>query len=253
MIRTESFSSISAFNQCPKRYWYQYIEKIEREENEALRGGKRVHEKIALGEKDDETSFAFEHKRKHAKVAIKELLKRNLFMNQEEFFFEQEESPVAYLENFSLTGYDNPKAIYHGWVDYIRLYVDKKTLRSSILKGREPNFDDHVTRIRLIDWKTGKSKGDKRQLETYALYYFKKYSIREIECSFVYQTMKPAIWKMKRGDVPDTQEWILKNIKKIRSCKEFYPSGVMCSWCGFEKKCKGLNKLEEGLNQPFSL
>ena len=155
---THSYSSIKMFEQCPKRYLHQRINKdVEDKGSEATIYGERIHKqlenRLALSEPLPKESVKYEEVYK----TIEKLTEgADLHLEQQ----------LCLNENLTPTGwYDNDA--------WLRSILDVLILRGDIAI--------------VMDWKTGKRRPDFFQLELFALQVFKHYpTIKSVKSSFVW-------------------------------------------------------------------
>ena len=155
---THSYSSIKMFEQCPKRYLHQRINKdVEDKGSEATIYGERIHKqlenRLALSEPLPKESVKYEEVCR----TIEKLTEgADLHLEQQ----------LCLNENLTPTGwYDNDA--------WLRSILDVLILRGDIAI--------------VMDWKTGKRRPDFFQLELFALQVFKHYpTIKSVKSSFVW-------------------------------------------------------------------
>ena len=212
---THSYSSIKMYENCPKRYLYQRINKevVDTGSNATIYG-QRIHKdlenRLLHGQAlPQETS-------KHEQVCqtLQQLTQHATLLAEQQ---------LCLNENLTPTGwYDND-----AWL--------RSILDVLIIKG-----DKAI----VIDWKTGKRRPDFMQLQLFALQVFKHYSsICEVKTSFVW--LKDEAIDTETYTLNDTSiMWkdILSRIERInQSCKTnnfpARPSGL-CRWCPAQNICE---------------
>jgi hypothetical protein len=212
---THSYSSIKMFEQCPKRYLHQRINKdVKDMGSEATIYGERVHKqlenRLALSEPLPKESI------KHEQVCntIEKLTENaDLYLEQQ----------LCLNENLTPTGWWDTDAWLRSIIDVLILKED--------------------TAI-VIDWKTGKRRPDFMQLQLFALQVFKHYSnIKKVKSTFVW---------LKEGKT-DTEVYTSNNtnlmwadlLARIERINQSYktgnfparPSGL-CPWCPAKNICE---------------
>lgn len=190
MRRIESPSSINTYKQCPRKYYYAYIRKLETVESIHTVRGKIVHSTLEEFFKVDITkiskgSYEFELKailfdlfRNNWIKKKKELMNLTLDMEQIGFYFEE------------------TKVMLGNWIDNFINKLDKNDLINSFLKlkpiteeyivneekgvrGIIDAIHDNNGEIRILDYKTSKcddlTEEYRLQLAVYAMLYYEQY------------------------------------------------------------------------------
>jgi len=212
---THSYSSIKMFEQCPKRYLHQRINKdVKDMGSEATIYGERVHKqlenRLALSEPLPKESI------KHEQVCNTiEKLTENADLYLEE--------QLCLNENLTPTGwYDNDA--------WLRSILDVLILK-----------DDTAI---IMDWKTGKRRPDFFQLELFALQVFKHYpNIKKVKSTFVW--LKEGKIDTENFNHVDTNIMWTNVLSKIDKIDQAYtssnfparPSGL-CRYCPANNICE---------------
>lgn len=219
-----SFSKISLWNQCPKKFKYKYIDKIEQTEinDKSLKRGLSFHSILENynGEESsiiDDTIFRFVKSELGQKYLISQVLDKSI--RELQIGLKYEDGKFIIVDNCS---YSKSLAFY-GKIDYVCII-------------------DNV--LNLIDWKSGKYKDikyqDYNQLLYYAIYFFlKEPKINKIRISFVY------IEHFLENDMILSREYLDKYIQSFKesisnveySNFEKKPN-MFCSNCPFNEYCK---------------
>lgn len=253
--RTESFSSLNTYAQCPKKYKLKYIDK--REENkdtEALAHGREVHDKISKGIVDSEET--------QRAAAVKGQSYPSRFsarLRYSDSFFKpvrvsQKKQGIIELteESFSLvldseyswvpSDFGDPKALFQGVIDYARIEINKEKFKDSLLEeGEDLYLMDFVDKVYLYDWKTGKKRSERRQLNYYSLYFFALFpTLREVVCQniFVTQTQVSPRWTVKREQVEEISKKLIDSVHEVNKTEHFPAKQTpLCSWCPWQEEC----------------
>lgn len=229
MERCESFSSISTYLRCPWRYKLEYVDELEVEETEAQRHGKEVHsaiERVLAGEEQelgeelqDEVEAAVHHYGLEGFVLTLDelmagLIEKGVVQGYEYYF--------AFDEGLRPIPADSEDKYFHGYIDYLKIDIDK----------RRPS------RVLLVDWKTGKSKGKPEQLDCYALYCLQAFKAPVVGEFFYVTTGEKTRRKYDTSDIERLKDFISDNIRAIRSDEVFSANpGILCNWCPFQWRC----------------
>ena len=90
-----------------------------------------------------------------------------------------------------------------------------------------------------LDWKTGKSKVDRFQLEMYAAWTIKKYNLDSISASYFYVDLnKKENFIVNKSEVEPVIEKAKNIIKEIESDVKFLPKrNNNCKYCNFFNEC----------------
>lgn len=213
-----SFSQLSTFKQCPKKWKFRYIDKLPVKESEILEKGKKVHFILEHFEDFLQKKLSDEYYNcKESEIVLKFakselgkdiLLKKSL-----------REYEIKFNDNFEPT-LENEKFI--GYIDRI-------------------NISD---KLELIDFKTGKYKEiqyqDYSQLIIYAIYMFQKFkNIDKILLRFIYvEHLLENSLELNRDSLEVYKKDFLNQIKNIENCNDFKANiSKLCNWCDFKDSC----------------
>ena len=235
MIRTESFSSINTFKRCPLSYKVRYIDGQRSEPTPQMQRGSNVHREIQQGKADTEpTKFAKKFYKKTGKdyrnIADIKQLTENIAEMKLGIKFDKEE--LIFCE------FDDDACFYRGKADLVILYYKKKE-----------NLSIAVEKIEIIDWKTGTSSGDRKQLISYAYMLNKMIGCKDIICKFVYLD-KEKISRdivVTEKELQDIETWIKSSVDAIQVETE-YPAKFpnwSCNFCPNNEICTNNNKLDD--------
>ena len=128
-------------------------------------------------------------------------------------------------------------------IDYARAYIDQEKIAETMKVSGELYLDDLIDRLELYDWKTGRAKTGREQLNLYSLYFFACYpNLSEVSCQVVYLTARQTsnVWKIKRekafGPV-----WtkLLTDLDQIRVCDHWSCArSPLCNNCPYQIECE---------------
>ena len=244
-IKTESFSSISTFRQCPRKYYYRYLQKAEEVPVEALERGKRVHE--AIQKRDckkggEEVKFALATMGRSARTPYKLADVQNLVHVQDkEPVVELVEERFALSATWEPTHWEDDTAIFRGVVDYARVRIDRAGLAERLRAGGGLLLEDLISGVDLVDWKTGKARSERKQLTWYSLFFFAEYpSLLETTCQNVYVTeaKKSPVWRVTRDRAPEIQAEIEGALEQIRREDTWRERPTpLCNYCPHKATC----------------
>lgn len=211
-----SFSKISCYTSCNRKFKYKYIDKIPTEsfDDSALIKGSNIH---------DTLEHYPNHKiNEHTQIALD-------FINSElgqKYINNERESEIEFglTENFEPTSYRSKDAIIKGKIDCI-VVVDGN--------------------VYVLDWKSGKYKEEKyqsyEQVIIYAIYIFQRYQyINELNLAYVYvEHGLENKFIAKREYLDNYINMIKSNIEMIERDEYFNKSvSVLCKWCEYSEYCE---------------
>lgn len=233
MIRAESFSSISTFIRCPLSYKIKYIKGLQGEVTEAMERGKRIHEEVQMGKTNTEQAkFARNVYKKTGKGYYNIADITQISTN-----FAEMKLGIKLVDNqFVTCDFDAKECYYRGIADLVILYYKKNA-----------DLTIKIDKIEIIDWKTGKSSGNRQQLISYAYMLDKMVDCKEITCKFVYldkeKISRPIM--ITKKELENFEDWLLKEVEYIRTCQSFpaYYKNYGCAWCPNQEECEKENSL----------
>ena len=211
-----SYSSIKMFENCPKNYFHQRIEKSVKDSGNAVTAyGERIHKSLELRIKDNEQLDRESARYEPIVAAIEKMtLGFDDLTVEEEMTLNQSLEPT-------------------GWWD------DDAWLRSKI-----DVLARNGAKAYMFDWKTGKRRPDFDQLEMFAVQVFKHYpQVERIKTTFVWlKEMKMDSETFTREQEAPIWEKILTKITRIEGALEHdnwpaKPSGL-CNWCPCKSFCE---------------
>lgn len=211
-----SYSSIKMFENCPKNYFHQRIEKSVRDPGNAVTAyGERIHKSLELRISDNE---ALDRESSRYEPLIASIEKLALGADA-----------LTVEEEMTL----NDKLEPTGWWD-----------ADAWLRSKIDVLVRDGAKAYMFDWKTGKRKPDFDQLEMFAVQVFKHYpQVEQIKTTFVWlKEMKLDSETFTRAQEPAIWEKILTKITRIEGALETgnwpaKPSGL-CNWCPCKSFCE---------------
>lgn len=215
-----SFSSLSNFKQCKRKFRYDKIDKLPREfkMSEPLIKGGAVHDILEHFPNQSNHEYA-----KTYEYIIQEFLKTDI---AKKYLFTKSTREFSFglTPNLKLTDFFNKKSLFRGKIDHI-----------CIIDGV----------LFLVDWKTGKVKEQRYQDFTQLLFYavvmfLKNSSIKEIDISYVYvEHGQENKLRLLRDNLESYLGELLNLIYSVLSEKE-YPKTItpLCDWCDFQEICQ---------------
>ncbi|MBW2985642.1 PD-(D/E)XK nuclease family protein [Candidatus Woesearchaeota archaeon] len=261
MTRIQSPSSINTYNQCPRKYYYHYIEKLETKPSIHLIRGNIMHSVLEDFFKVDSKNLSKDHYDFELRTIAHELLRK--WWNEKKGKLDSLELGNAKLE-FYLRESRN---MLDNWLN---LFLDKLKKEGGLVgfKKLTPETEvyfestEHMVRgyvdaihiidgkINIIDYKTSKSDElrdeYKLQLAIYALMYHEKHGKmpHKVGVDFLrhgekFIDVNQALLDLAKKETALIQE----NTKSIE--KEDYklnPSRL-CNWCDFYGLCFNNDKV----------
>jgi CRISPR/Cas system-associated exonuclease Cas4 (RecB family) len=270
--RVQSPSSINTYRQCPRKYFYNYIQKLPTIKSIHLIRGKMVHSVLENFFKLNISSFNEEHIEFELNVLLQSMFKDewqksrgdlidiNLGQQKLEFYYnESQEMLNTWFE--SLLNRIRLKQNNHmSFVDAFNLLKPETEIYFKSEKHQVQGFIDAVHNINgevsLIDYKTSKknniSDDYKLQLAIYALLYFERYGkhpnlvgIDFLKHGLKYMKVDEGLLELARQECSLIQE----NTKSENIQDYPMKTSPLCKWstgqCDFYDICFGQKKLED--------
>lgn len=216
---THSYSSMKQFENCPKRYYHQRIEKSVKDEGgEASRHGEQVHKALEDNVRDNTPLPPALRKYESVCAVVKEKSLGGEIVPEMEMTLNEQLKPTGWWDS-------------DAWI--------RSKLDVLITKG-----DKAV----VLDWKTGKRRPDPFQLELFSLQVFAHYEhIDKVYSSFVWlpdQTTDMVIHY--RNEAANLWEETMTRIKRIEDAQKHdnwpaKPSGL-CNYCPCKSFCEYANR-----------
>lgn len=266
MARTESSSSINAFRQCPRKYYYTYKLKLPTKDSIATITGKAVHDslerffKINLAEINPQKfEIEFEHylvKEFHNNwvKAVPKLIALKISKDQIVNYYEDS---ILMLNNF-LAKFCSQMREQLSLLDFANSFEKLKPQTEVYILSEKYNVQGYLDalyinedKIIIMDYKTSKkdeiSEQYKLQLAIYVLLAYEKfkklpekvglYFLRQGTEHFVEVNEELLKFAQREAELihVNTES---SQIKDYNKCP-----GPLCNWCDFYDECYGQVKL----------
>lgn len=216
-----SYSRLSTYETCPRRFKYQYIEKVKQGDidRSALIRGSAIHKLFEEYPKaPKEGKFVKDFSKALESDSVK-VFKEHISESGKSF----REFAFGLTPDFEPCTYSSKQALFRGKVDLG--YVDNNILH-------------------LVDFKTGKAKDlkyqDFDQLLLYSIYFFQKYSnVQEINVSYVYVDHDVTnSLTFNRENLEVFKAHFKSIVYLIEGDKEYNPKkSRLCDYCPFKEYC----------------
>jgi len=223
-----SFSRINTFENCPKKFDFNYIQKLGVwVPNLATERGSYIHLLLENDTKEKPTKFKFtmiDDKIQQECIQIYEDFKKS-DLGKEYFAY-----PAEAEVEFGVKKEDGKLVVCS--------YYDKEAL----FRGKIDHFIDHKNGLlTMADWKTGKVSlfPAPLQLAMYALWGFLKYpDVFQIKTSFVYvEHLEEKEYVFKREHLTALKKKVIEKIAQIETAKDFpKKESALCNYCEYRKK-----------------
>ena len=213
---THSFSALKMYENCPRRYMHQRINKeVQDEGSDASKYGERIHEALELRLRDQSPLTDETKKYEPLCAAIEQESEDG------ELFVEQK---MTLNKNLTPTEWFAPDAWFRSVLDVLMIHENQK-------------------KAFVLDWKTGKRRPDFTQMEIFALQVFKHYpEVDSVTSALVWlrdYKMDTQVYKREQSN----EMWakIMARINRIYESLEHdtwppKPSGL-CPWCPAKHIC----------------
>lgn len=213
----QSYSSMATFQQCPAKYKFAYIDKVEVQELEpspALERGSAIHDSI-------ESYFK----------GGTEFLHPDIHKNYGQFMFGIRENNTDVRPEFKWAvtweyepcDYNDPRAMIHGYIDLLVLPEDKNQ------------------NIPLYEWKTGGiyKKQHHSQIYTYSvcmMAHFPEYPGVDAMVVYLDKVDYDKVYYPRDMMTYEYKPALRAEIGEIADAKKFPPMpGFKCKWCKFSR------------------
>ncbi len=263
-----SYSKLDLFDQCPQKYYFNYLDpEIAPIKKQFLKPkdyntkGSAVHGAITLFYHLPKKERIFDNLKKCLKEAwYSELdIYRQPPLGLLGGFKDIEHERETYLESLrQLRNFleiekeekPNPfyvpiKTIRKSFKDYERMI---KFLNSKVaVSGKFDRIDElEDGGLRVVDFKTGKSKNGIDQLEFYKLLAEMNFNKKVKKVSYHYlNNGKVDDFDVSKTKTADIKKKILKKVKEIEETKEFNPRpSHLCNYCDFKEICPVFKPIE---------
>ncbi|MDP2909485.1 MAG: PD-(D/E)XK nuclease family protein [bacterium] len=257
-----SFSKLDAFDKCKKLYFFNYLDsEISPRRKEFAKPrdyntrGQAVHGAITL--------FYYLPENKRTFEKLKNCLRRAWYSEKDL----RKDPPLGILGGFKDIYHE--RMVYKESLEILRrfynlekdpdlFYVPTKKLKESFadyekmvqpiskkyfISGKFDRIDKMKDeKLRVVDFKTGKSSSNFFQLEFYKYLAEANFENKVGEVSFYYLSKKKIIKNYDAGKIRnrDIKEKIIGKIKAINETKDFAPrpKKYVCSYCDFSEICE---------------
>ena len=244
-----SFSRVTTFEQCARRYRYRYLDGVQ-EGFDSVESfmGRQVHAAIEwlYGERDEgrrrraDETVAWYCASWDAGVATGPRLVRVV-------------KDGAPLEGYRRSGAEMLSRFHQTRFVSDRLETLGNEHHFHVTIGERYQFQGYIDRLardetgtlHIIDYKTGRKNGrgftgrEADQLEAYALALFASQPVDEIELVLEYLRVGERVRKrVRREDSPAIETRLVARIEALESSTVFPPNpGILCRWCGYNDIC----------------
>ncbi len=257
MGRIQSPSSINTFNQCPRKYYYQYIEKLETKPNIHLVRGNVMHSVLENFFKTDISRLS-DNFEVELRTIAHELLRK--FWNEKKDKFDSLDLEDEQIDFF----YSDSETMLNNWMDNFVAKLGKQENFTDGFKKLTPNTEVHYLsdnhqvqgyidaihespeEVVLIDYKTSKkdymSSEYKLQLAIYALLYYEKHGVLPSKVGVDFLKFNEKMIEVDESMVEYAKEEVSKVHRNTKSqAKEDYSKNPtpLCNWCDFYELCFG--------------
>lgn len=234
-----SASKIKTFKQCPRKYYYNYIEKLERKDWPHLDLGNLIHNTLE--------KFHDKFTSDNENIDLKELMKVSFKKTREEMSKEKTLSNEILLEARDLLLEYLKKMKKNGiGCDVISVEEDfdielDKTCKIVGFVDRLDLEKDGIYRI--VDYKTTKSINymEPFQLNVYGIFLLNKYpDVDFFRGSYIMMrhSGKYISYDFNKEDVEKCKKELIKYAKIINSEGRWTPKqSKLCDWCDFKDPC----------------
>lgn len=213
-LRSWSYSTWGSYEECPKRVYFGKVDKshgIKDELGPAAQRGSKIHADIEG------------YLKARIDVPTKDL---------KLIHFELDELKAS------------PTLVAEGEWAFTRAWTETRwdDWTGAWVRMKLDAHDIQGTRLRVIDFKTGKERNYEKQLELYGLGGFKRFpQAEEVEAEIWYTDFgKIDGFTFTRRDAASLQKTWEKRVAKMMADTEFRPRpGNHCRWCPFSKAKNG--------------
>jgi CRISPR/Cas system-associated exonuclease Cas4 (RecB family) len=224
-----SFSKINCFFECPKKFDYSYVNKIDKDDDyrdpSYFVRGRFIHSYIANRlSGGDGTLNKFSGVDVYDKLHLAECAEKTLSNDYVAISYDFDTNGIEKQIFLSkkMTPSNNARAAMKGYIDYYAVH------------------DDFAM---IIDWKSGKYRPDANydQLELYAIWVLERHpEITEIDLVFYYvEHNKFSVKTVEASEVESFKKKIVENVDIIENEENFNPtpSKRSCLHCAYFDTC----------------
>jgi hypothetical protein len=211
---THSFSSLKQFDNCPKRYFHQRVEKSVKDEGgEAARYGEEVHKALEERVRDKKPLPVALRRHEEVCATLESIPNAEVYAEQE----------MVLTQEFTPTGWWDADAWIRSKLDVI------------VIKGKT---------ALIGDYKTGKRRPDPFQLDLFAVQAFCHYDqVEYVQASFWWLAEDATdTFKYQRKELDRLKNNMRYKIKRVEDALEnnnwpARPSGL-CNYCPCKNFCE---------------
>ncbi len=258
-VTTYSFSRVSTFEQCPRRYRYRYVDGV----REAFRGveafmGQQVHAAI---------EWLFSQRLRAVEPGVDEAVRYYCGAWDRALVEDGPQVRVIRgdgdLETYRRTGAEMVARFWRERFSVDRLETIAVEQAFSVQLGGTHSFRGFIDRLardregrtHLIDYKTGRrapsrfSGKEADQVRAYAVAWFLNNPCDEIDLVLDFlQAGKLLRERVYRTDAAEIERSLVARIGELGQATVFPPNpGALCEWCGFNDLCEAY--VERGLDR----
>ncbi len=270
--RIQSPSSINTFKQCPRKYYYQYIEKLPGVESIHLIRGKIVHEVLEDFFKLDITSIGGEHKEFELNILLQSMFKEkwansrdkllNLDLGQKklEFYYNESQEMITSWFDSLLNRIQLKQNDHLTFDEAFNLLKPETEVYFKSQEHMVQGFIDAIHNVNgeisVMDYKTSKkdniSNEYRLQLAIYALLYFEKHGKHPDLVGIDFLKHGPKYLKVDEELVELARQEcsLIQENTKSEDIQD-YPmkTSPLCKWstgqCDFYDICFGQKKIDD--------
>jgi len=251
-MTTYSHSKLSTFEQCPLKFKFRYIQKIQPDFKQSIEGflGNKVH---------DTLEWVYNHPNKHFLILddlieyyatnwqkdfnqeikiVKDLTAEVYFNKGIKFLIDYFQKHTPFKDNTIATEKKIFFTINHEKNHQIIGYIDR------LVHHKDTNI------FEIHDYKTSgtmksQTELDKdRQLALYSLAIREQHNTKEVHLIWHFLDFnQQVISKRTTEQLAQLRQDIIQLIEKIESATEFPPcQSILCRWCEYQSNCSTTNK-----------
>ena len=233
-----SFSRMSTFESCPKKFEFSYILKppIEQKPQIALNKGSYIHHCLELYPTKPSEFFTLnEQQIEEYNDIIKNYLNSEVSINILSEINIGKEIDFGLTKDFKMCSFNDKSALMRGSIDRLNMYGNNQD------------------KLHVVDYKSGKVKEEKwqsyKQVMLYAIWIFRNpifNSVQEVKGGYVYVEHNVTNDKIfYRNELLDYINEYIKTIKSIEHAGEINSFSKketrLCDWCDYKTLCNELN------------
>ena len=211
-----TFSKISSYLSCPRKFKYQYIDKIKVPLKDCFKKGNAIHNILEKYRADNQIASTIVNSFFESELG-KEF--KNILTNKNT----KREISIGLTNDFKNCSYYDKQCFYRGRVDLV--FVD----------------DNNI--LNIVDYKTGKYKEERfqdfNQLLTYALYFFNSSRIERVKLRYVYvEHCLENTLEISKDVCMSTVKYISDSVNSIENDNKFMKKiSKLCDYCEFKETC----------------